>query len=126
VIVVDYLQLVRPTDRRVPREQQVAELSRGLKRLARELSVPVVALAQVNRGPSQRADSKPQLTDLRESGSIEADADAVILLHTDPEVPHIVEFDIPKNRSGPKGHGEFLIFGHYARLESQQTGGTPQ
>ena len=119
LIVVDYLQLVRPTDRRMPREQQVAELSRGFKRLARELRVPVVALAQTNRASTARADARPTLSDLRESGAIEADADAVILLHTDTDLPQIVEALVPKNRSGPKGHAELLIFGHYARLESQ-------
>lgn len=119
LIVVDYLQLVRPADRRLPREQQVAELSRGLKRLARELKVPTVALAQVNRGAKSRADGRPSMDDLRESGAIEADADAVILLHTDTELPHIVEAAVPKNRSGPKGRTNLLIFGHYGRLESE-------
>ena len=121
LIVVDYLQLVRSEDRRAPREQQVAEISRRLKRLARELKVPVIALAQVNRGAKSRADGRPSMEDLRESGAIEADADAVILLHTDTDVPHLVEAAIPKNRSGPKGRAELLIFGHYASLESQTT-----
>lgn len=119
LIVVDYLQLVRPADRRMPREQQVAELSRGMKRLARELKVPLIALAQVNRGAKSRASGRPSMDDLRESGAIEADADAVILLHTDTDLPHIVEAAIPKNRSGPKGRTDLLIYGHYGRLESQ-------
>jgi replicative DNA helicase len=121
LIVVDYLQLVRSEDRRAPREQQVADISRRLKRLARELKVPVIALAQVNRGAKSRSDGRPSMEDLRESGAIEADADAVILLHTDTDVPHLVEAAVPKNRSGPKGRAELLIFGHYASLESQTT-----
>jgi replicative DNA helicase len=78
VVFIDYLQLVQPDDRRVPREQQVAEITRGLKQLAKQLGIAVVALAQLNRGIEGRDNKKPKLSDLRESGSIEQDADIVM------------------------------------------------
>src|SRR5690606_39999956 len=81
LIVVDYLQLLTSGKRVESRQQEVAEFSRSLKLLAKELRVPIVALSQLNRGPEQRLDKKPQLGDLRESGAIEQDADIVILIH---------------------------------------------
>lgn len=107
LLVVDYLQLMTSTVTSESRTQEVAAISRGLKVLARELSVPVVAAAQLNRSSETRADRRPQLSDLRESGSIEADADIVILLHRpdyhDPEHKRAGEIDliICKNRNGP-------------------------
>jgi len=77
--VVDYLQLLAPTDSKMPREQQVAEASRGLKSLAKELNLPVVVLSQLNRS-SEKENRTPKLADLRESGSIEQDADVVLML----------------------------------------------
>lgn len=115
VLVVDYLQLIRPADPRAPREQQVASFSRGLKLLAKELGLPVVALAQVNRGSEQRSDRRPVLADLRESGSIEADADAVLLLHHDPEHPGEIETTAAKNRHGRIGTVHLAWSPHYAR-----------
>ncbi|WP_440899189.1 replicative DNA helicase [Actinosynnema sp.] len=115
LLVVDYLQLMKPADPRAPREQQVAGNSRGLKLLAKELDVPVVALAQVNRGSEQRSDRRPALADLRESGSIEADADAVLLLHHDPEHVGEIEVGIPKNRHGRTGTIHIPWSPHYAR-----------
>src|SRR5262249_41770487 len=81
VVFVDYLQLIEPDNRRDSRQEQVAGLSRRLKHLARELQIPVVALAQVNRSSEDRQEHKPRLADLRESGAIEQDADTVMLLH---------------------------------------------
>ena len=81
LVVIDYLQLMSSGKRVESRQQEVAEFSRSLKLLAKELDVPVVALSQLNRGPEQRTDKRPQLSDLRESGAIEQDADMVILLH---------------------------------------------
>jgi replicative DNA helicase len=107
LIVVDYLQLMSSPKRVESRQQEVAELSRGLKLLAKEVECPVIAVSQLNRGPEQRTDKRPQLSDLRESGSIEQDADVVILLHRDDyydkESPRAGEADfiVAKHRNGP-------------------------
>jgi len=107
LIVVDYLQLMSSPKRVESRQQEVAEMSRGLKLLAKEVECPVVAVSQLNRGPEQRNDKRPQLSDLRESGSIEQDADVVILLHRDDyydkESPRAGEADfiVAKHRNGP-------------------------
>ena len=93
LVVIDYLQLMTSGKRVENRQQEVSEFSRQLKLLAKELNVPVIAISQLNRSPEQRADKKPMLSDLRESGSIEQDADVVILLHRD-------DFYDPQNRSG--------------------------
>jgi replicative DNA helicase len=107
LVVVDYLQLMTSPRRVESRQQEVAEMSRSLKLLAKELNVPVIAISQLNRGAEQRADTRPQLSDLRESGAIEQDADIVILLHRedfyDKESPRAGEADliVAKNRNGP-------------------------
>ena len=107
LIVVDYLQLMSSPKRVESRQQEVAELSRGLKLLAKEVECPVIAVSQLNRGPEQRTDKRPMLSDLRESGSIEQDADVVILLHRDDyydkESPRAGEADfiVAKHRNGP-------------------------
>src|SRR5579872_1191687 len=109
LVIVDYLQLIAAEDRRAPRHEQVAGISRRLKQLARDLQVPVVALAQLNRESEGRQDKKPRLADLRESGSIEADADIVLLLHR-PEEPGTsdrLDILIAKQRNGPTG--EILV-----------------
>lgn len=124
LLVVDYLQLMAPRDRRVPREQQVGELSEGLKNLGKELDCPVVALAQLNRGSTDRRDPRPVLSDLRESGRIEADADHVWLLHRQDLVDREsttgeLEVIVAKNRNGPAGKTVHLAFqGQYARAAS--------
>jgi replicative DNA helicase len=107
LVVVDYLQLMTSPKRVENRQQEVSELSRGLKLLAKEIDCPVIAVAQLNRGPEQRTDKRPQLSDLRESGSIEQDSDVVILLHRDDyydkESPRAGEADfiVAKHRNGP-------------------------
>jgi replicative DNA helicase len=107
LIVVDYLQLMTSPKRVESRQQEVADLSRGLKLLAKEVDCPVIAVSQLNRGPEQRTDKRPQLSDLRESGSIEQDADVVLLLHRDDyydkESPRAGEADfiVAKHRNGP-------------------------
>jgi replicative DNA helicase len=107
LIVVDYLQLMTSGKRVESRQVEVSEFSRQLKLLAKELEVPVVAISQLNRGPEQRTDKKPMLSDLRESGSLEQDSDMVILLHRpdafDRDDPRGGEADLilAKNRSGP-------------------------
>ncbi len=107
LVVVDYLQLMSSPKRTESRQQEVSELSRGLKLLAKEIECPVIAVSQLNRGPEQRTDKRPQLSDLRESGSIEQDADVVILMHRDDyydkESPRAGEADfiVAKHRNGP-------------------------
>ena len=108
LVIIDYLQLIEPEDKRLPREQQIASITRRLKFLAKELDVPVMALAQLNRGVELREDKRPKLADLRESGAIEQDADIVMFLHRpemyDPEDrPGEAEIIVAKNRSGPTG-----------------------
>ena len=125
LVVVDYLQLMAPRDRRVSREQQVGENSEGLKALAKELHVPVLALAQVNRESARSADKRPQMADLRESGRIEADADHVWLLHREDLVDRnaasgALEVYVAKNRNGMSGRTvELNFFGHYSAATSR-------
>ncbi len=108
LVIIDYLQLIEPEDKRAPREQQIAQITRRLKFLAKELSIPVMALAQLNRGVELRDDKRPRLADLRESGAIEQDADIVMFLHR-PEMynaedhPGEAEVIVAKHRNGPTG-----------------------
>lgn len=105
LIVVDYLQLMTSGRKVESRQQEVSEFSRALKLLAKELDIPVIAVAQLNRGPEQRTDKKPQMSDLRESGSLEQDADVVILLHRqdtdDPALKGQSDLIVAKHRNGP-------------------------
>ena len=122
LVVVDYLQLMTSGKRVESRQQEVAEFSRSLKLLAKELEVPVVAISQLNRGPEQRTDKRPQLSDLRESGAIEQDADMVILLHREDmyerESPRAGEADliVAKHRNGPTANVVVAFQGHYSRF----------
>jgi replicative DNA helicase len=119
LVVVDYLQLIAPTDRKAPRQEQVATISRSLKLLAREMCVPVVALAQLNRGLVHRQDKRPVMSDLRESGAIEADADEIVLLHRDEkERPGEIEFGVEKNRHGRETRVSLSWSPHHARIAS--------
>jgi replicative DNA helicase len=128
LIVLDYLQLMSSPKRTESRQQEVSELSRGLKLLAKELEVPVIAVSQLNRGPEQRTDKRPQLSDLRESGSIEQDADAVILLHREDyyekESPRAGEADfiVAKHRNGPTDTITVAFQGHFSRFVDMSTG----
>jgi replicative DNA helicase len=107
LVVIDYLQLIEPENRRDPRQEQVAQISRRLKFLARELEIPVIALAQVNRASEDRQDHTPRLSDLRESGSLEQDADTVMILHRPGrfggEEDKVLEVHVAKQRNGPTG-----------------------
>lgn len=116
LIVVDYLQLMKPAPGVTNRVEQLGEISRGLKLLARESGACVVAMAQVNRESTKRTDGRPTLADLRESGSIEADADQVVLLHQPDENLPELECITAKNRHGPKGQCQLMVRGHHAQL----------
>jgi replicative DNA helicase len=122
LVIIDYLQLMSSPRRVENRQQEVSELSRSLKLLAKELNVPVVALAQLNRGPELRTDKRPLLADLRESGSIEQDSDVVILLHREDayerESPRAGEADliVAKHRNGPTAVVTVAFQGHYSRF----------
>jgi replicative DNA helicase len=128
MVVIDYLQLMSSPKRVENRQQEVSEMSRSLKLLAKELEVPVVALSQLNRGPEQRQDKKPMLSDLRESGSIEQDADVVILLHREDayekESPRAGEADliVAKHRNGPTATVTVAFQGHYSRFVDMAPG----
>jgi replicative DNA helicase len=116
VVVIDYLQLIQPDDARAAREQQVAAMSRRLKLMALAFRVPVILLSQLNRD-AEKNDRRPRLSDLRESGSIEQDADRVWLLYPDPEVPLVADsptvqvvIDQAKNRNGAGGIAKAVRF----------------
>lgn len=132
LILIDYLQLIEGTGRE-SRQQEVSEISRQLKKLAKELKVPVIALSQLSRGVEQRQDKRPVLSDIRESGSIEQDADIVAFLyredyyeregdqdedHEEKEVNNKVEVIIEKNRSGARGTVELLFIKEYNKFSS--------
>lgn len=122
LVVIDYLQLMTSGKRVESRQQEVSEFSRAIKLLAKELQLPVIALSQLNRGPEQRTDKKPAMSDLRESGSIEQDADMVILLHREDayekESPRAGEADfiVAKHRNGPTDTITVAFQGHYSRF----------
>ena len=127
LVIIDYLQLMSSGKKVESRQQEVSEFSRQLKLLAKELDVPVVAISQLNRGPEQRTDKKPMLSDLRESGSIEQDADMVILLHRedayDREHPRQGEADliVAKHRNGQTKTVVVAFQGHYSRFVDMAT-----
>ncbi|HEV2640626.1 MAG TPA: replicative DNA helicase [Actinocrinis sp.] len=124
LVIIDYMQLMSHggSRRAENRQQEVSELSRSLKLLAKEIEVPVIAISQLNRGPEQRTDKKPMMSDLRESGSLEQDADVVILLHREDayerESPRAGEADliVAKHRNGPTATITVAFQGHYSRF----------
>ena len=124
MIVVDYLQLMQGPRRTENRQQEISEISRTLKALAKELDVPVIALSQLSRAVEQRHDKRPQLSDLRESGAIEQDADIVIFLYRpwvyskDDEDEGKAEIIIAKQRNGPTGDLKATFISQYARFEN--------
>lgn len=125
MIAIDYLQLMNSDKKTDSRQQEVSEISRGVKLLAKEFGVPVLALSQLNRGSESRSDKKPVISDLRESGSLEQDADVVILLHREEiyekESPRAGEADviIAKQRSGPMGTIILSWLGKYSRFDNR-------
>jgi replicative DNA helicase len=127
LVVIDYLQLIEPENRKDPRQEQVAQISRRLKFLARDLKVPVIALAQVNRGSEERQDHTPRLSDLRESGSIEQDADTCMMLHRPARFDRsqedtILEVHIAKQRNGPTGQITLSYLKQFMRFENYAAG----
>jgi len=122
LIVIDYMQLMSSGKKVESRQLEVSEFSRQIKLLAKELEVPVIALSQLNRGPEQRSDKRPMMSDLRESGSLEQDADMVILLHREDvyekESPRAGEADliVAKHRNGPTADIVVSFQGHYSRF----------
>ncbi|MBN1538249.1 MAG: replicative DNA helicase [Anaerolineales bacterium] len=127
LILVDYLQLMTSGDRRENRVQEVSYISRNMKILARELNVPVLAAAQLSRAIEQRTDKEPQLSDLRESGSLEQDADVVMFIHR-PELyekdtvkQNIAQIKVAKHRNGPVGTIELVFRNNLAKFENAAT-----
>ena len=132
LVVLDYLQLMSSGKKVESRQQEVSEFSRSLKLLAKELDVPVIALSQLNRGSEQRTDKRPMVSDLRESGSIEQDADMVILLHREdmynPDSDRVGEADmiIAKHRGGPTRTIPLAFSGKYSRFNNMANEAPPQ
>ncbi len=127
MVVIDYLQLIDPENRRDPRQEQVAQISRRLKHIARELKLPVMALAQVNRASEDRQDHRPRLADLRESGSIEQDADTVMMLHRPgrfdgAQEDNVIEVLVAKQRNGPTGDITLAFLKQFMRFENYAVG----
>ena len=128
LVVIDYLQLIQGSGNTKSREQEIAEISRSLKILAKEINVPVIALSQLSRAPEARPDHRPMLQDLRESGSIEQDADIVMFLYRDDyynpetEAKNIAEVIIAKHRAGPTGTVELLWMPSYTKFANKYNG----
>lgn len=123
-VVVDYIGLMTTQDPKLPRQEQVSVISRGLKLLAKEFQVKLIAAAQLNRGPENRPDKKPVLSDLRESGSLEQDCDIGILLYRpDPENSNQMDAILAKNRNGPAHISVPLAFNaHVMRIDNAYVG----
>ncbi len=124
LIVIDYLQLMQVTGNTENRATEISEISRSLKALARELEVPIIALSQLNRSVEQRVDKKPIMSDLRESGAIEQDADLIIFIYReevyDKDTPRkgIADIHIAKQRNGPIGEFQLTFLGQYTKFEN--------
>ena len=132
LIVIDYLQLMHQKGRVESRQLEIAEISRQLKQLAKELDVPIIALSQLNRKVEERKGGKPMLSDLRESGAIEQDADVVLFIHReddgeegaaqDTRASMPVELIVAKQRNGPTGSIDLIFLSEFTRFESRARG----
>ena len=128
LVVIDYLQLVQGSSKRSQgsREQEISEISRSLKILAKEINVPVIALSQLSRAPEQRPDHRPMLSDLRESGAIEQDADIVMFLYRDDyynedsEDKGLAEVIVAKHRAGSTGTVKLVWLGNYTKFANME------
>jgi replicative DNA helicase len=131
LVIVDYIQLIRADDPRANRVEQVSQFSRGLKLLSGELGVPVIAVSQLSRAPEQRPDKRPILSDLRESGAIEQDADVVMFLYRDEyynpesEDQGVAELHLAKHRNGPIGTVKLVFLSHYPKFANMTKGEQP-
>ena len=128
LVIIDYMQLMESSTKNISRQQEISEISRSLKILAKELSIPVIALSQLSRATESRTDHKPMLSDLRESGAIEQDADVVMFIHREDyynpetEKKNIAEIIIAKNRSGSTGTVELAWLGQYTKFANLYRG----
>jgi len=128
LVIIDYLQLIQGSGRKDGRTQEVSEISRNLKIMAKDLKIPVIALSQLSRGPESRSNRRPMLSDLRESGAIEQDADIVMFIYRDDyynensEDPNTAELIIAKNRNGACGTVRLRWFNEYTRFSNLSTG----
>jgi replicative DNA helicase len=127
MLIVDYLQLMQAAQTTESRQQEISEISRALKALARELNVPLIAVSQLSRAVESRNDRRPQLSDLRESGAIEQDADVVVLLlreeyykPDDMDLRGKAEVIIAKQRNGPVGSVNLTFIREYTRFENAE------
>jgi replicative DNA helicase len=124
LIVVDYLQLMQVAGTKENRATEISEISRSLKALAKELKVPVIAVSQLNRGVEQRTEKKPVMSDLRESGALEQDADVILLIYREEQYePNttrkgIADIIVAKQRNGPTGEVQLTFLGQYTKFEN--------
>ena len=129
LLIVDYLQLMRSSEGKDSREQEISEISRSLKALAKELHLPVIALSQLNRQVENRSPPKPRLADLRESGAIEQDADVIAFIYReevyveDTDRKGVAEIIVAKQRNGPIGTAELSFHREYTRFENREFAG---